>query len=347
MKKKTNEMRWRYFKCFILVVVFLILVLKKITEKNTAVEDKELKIKYQKAHLFTEDEIFQNPISIAQFPTTVASIYIELNKSKHSTGEYDSWVGDMSKSVSAAPLALITDYKSYLKISKMRMNYTTKYYIIHDIWTVLRELGSERNKSYLNNYLNYQNSVDPEAHIHVPELYAIWNLKIYFLEKISNENPFNSNFFIYTDAGAFRSGSFLHWPDQNIIEDFLMPILGDRMLLGNVAESIDSNSFKPENDHIQGTFMAGNRNAIEMFHKNFYDLHDQRFDENLFIGKDQTLMNLIAFKLHNQTVFQLKAWLAQLKCSYLDHWFFYLNFFAQNDQCSKNKTEFLSVYLRI
>ena len=45
---------------------------------------------------------------------------------------------------------------------------------------------------------------DPESDIHTPELYAIWNSKPCLMEAIAKENPFNSEFIIWVDAGSFR-----------------------------------------------------------------------------------------------------------------------------------------------
>jgi hypothetical protein len=114
----------------------------------------------------------------------------------------------MLNSVEEAPLVIFTDRKSADSINLTRSAQVSKtvIHVYENIWDVLKELGEKRQINYVENYLNVQNSLDPERNIHSLSLYAIWNLKSYFVQKVFEQNPFNSSFFIYTDAGAWTLG---------------------------------------------------------------------------------------------------------------------------------------------
>jgi hypothetical protein len=147
---------------------------------------------------------------------TVVSMYFSLNKSKHSLSKYDIWLKNFMKSVDK-PLVLFCDKNSLDKLQKYRENRPVKYFVYESIWDVLRKLEVDRNMSYVDNYLNKQLDLDKEKNIHTPHLYAIWNLKTFALKSIADKNPFKSEYFIYTDAGAWRQRVSESWPDVNFI----------------------------------------------------------------------------------------------------------------------------------
>jgi hypothetical protein len=184
--------------------------------------------------------------------------------------------------------------------------------------------------------MEQQNELDVEKRRHNSNLYAVWNLKSFICHKIAQENPFNSSFFIYTDAGAFRDIVLPGWPDQSFITNSIQKVLGDRVLFGQVANFKVFNEWR---DVIEGGFFAGSSQALSDFYRNFFFIHDERFEQGLFVGKDQTIMNLLAFKYFNRTVVRLNAW----SCG-ANPWFFYQFYFHQassNMPCLKDRLGFL------
>ena len=255
--------------------------------------------------------------------STVIAIYMELNKSKHSVAKYDQWIKNIAVSVSS-PLALVINRQGYLKIANLRIGGITKYYVIDDIWVIMKQLEIERNKSYIQNYLEKQNNLDREKSIHNANLYAIWNLKCYIAYKIAQENPFNSKFFIYSDAGSFRERFVAHWPDTEFIENSLIRKLNDRILFGQIYtfDKFKSSKVLENSDFIQGGFFAGTAKALQDFYTNYFSIHDERLSKGLFIGKEQILMNLVSFVFFNQSVVRLHT--RGLPCSFnYDPWFFF------------------------
>jgi hypothetical protein len=275
--------------------------------------------------------------------TTVVSVYFELEKSKHSKHEYQVWVNNMLKSVESAPLIIFTDEKSAGFINQTRKNqYSTTIIIIYkSIWEVLIELGEKRGINYYQSYLNLQNRLDPEKNIHTPFLYAIWNLKSFFVRKAIEENPFKSSFFIYTDAGAWKSDAISKWPDNQFIHD-LNRKLSHRVLLSQISPTFDANSYLSYSSIIQGGFFAGSSKAMDYFYREFWRIHDERLKNDEFIGKDQTIMKIISFETLNRSVVRLKSW--EPVCAFIyNPWFFYQVYFSKNYQCKNDRFSLLIV----
>lgn len=112
----------------------------------------------------------------------------------------------------------------------------------------MSEFERYRKMEYINTYKEKQLPLDHEKKIHSPELYAVWNLKTYLLSKVVHKNPYKSEFFIYTDSGAWRGRKFSNWPDENIAKMTVNKI-GDRILYGQIG---DTNDFSIYNNIIQG-----------------------------------------------------------------------------------------------
>ena len=114
----------------------------------------------------------------------------------------------------------------------------------------MSELEKFRNKSYLKIYKEKQLKLDLEKNKHSPELYAVWNLKTYLMKKVTQENPFKSKFFIYTDSGAWRNRKFNNWPDELIVKN-VSKKLKNRILYGQIGFP-DKDAFLTNGTFIQG-----------------------------------------------------------------------------------------------
>ncbi len=71
---------------------------------------------------------------------TVISLYFQLNKSKHSLGQYQSWIKNFFQSVSS-PLVIFTDRESLKDLLELRNrnNCQTTLYVADNIWKVMDE----------------------------------------------------------------------------------------------------------------------------------------------------------------------------------------------------------------
>ena len=292
-----------------------------------------------KIYLNPNDNNFENEKT---YEVTVISSYFSLNKSKHNHEEYNDWIKNFFSSVS--PLVLFTDGKSISReLMSLRKNLATKLYIVDSHWNLLEEIEKKRGKKYSASYWQEQNRLDPEQSIHNPDLYILWNMKSYITKKVVQENPFSSSVFIYTDAGAWRSKPLYNWPDVKMVRN-VSKLIKNKILFGQISNSgLEKSSRFPLCDIIEGTFFMGNAKAIENFEKEFWRLHDIRIEQGLFVGKDQTIMNLLAFNsTMSYSIARLKTW--DLKCEKpVDVWHFYQYFLANDNyyKCERPREKFL------
>lgn len=124
-------------------------------------------------------------------------------------------------------------------------------FVSKSIWNLMHDLEVERQKKYIDVYKKSQLPLDPEKNIHSPELYAVWNLKHFLVAKVTRLNPYNSNFFIYTDSGAWRQRVLANWPDQKFVRN-LKRNLGNRILYGQIEEAVVKPTFSPHQILIGG-----------------------------------------------------------------------------------------------
>jgi hypothetical protein len=288
-----------------------------------------------KTFIFSQSETVLSPENLKQTEVTVVSTYIELDRSKHSVEKYDNWIKNFAVSV-RSPLAIVVNQRAYAKLKPLRENLTTIFYLVDDIWTVMKQNEIERNRSYVTNYLEKQHPMDPERGGHNPNLYGLWNLKSYIVHKVAESNPFGSSFFIYSDAGAWRHDKFpSDWPDTGFITNSLMKALNDRVLLGQVGRT-------GAPDVIEGTFFAGSSKAVGDFYANFWRMHDKRYEAGMFVGKDQTIMNVVAFESAVDRCVRLQTF--DIGCSFgYDVWFYYQKYFSKdkNQHCAEDRLKHL------
>ncbi|RNA07902.1 hypothetical protein BpHYR1_042651 [Brachionus plicatilis] len=278
-----------------------------------------------------------NQLEINLRHTSVISIYYDLSESKHSSRSYKKWTANFLKSVTS-PLILYTDEPTFanLKPHFVSLDINATIYIGQSHWDFFKLIEKWRHRFYVEKYMTYQFQQDPENYIHSPDLYAIWNSKIFLTNKSAHENPYNSNFFIYNDVGAWRLGEIANWPDSDFCQ-ILSQKIGDKVLFSQVNEYSMANA-----DLIEGGFFAGTHSAIQNLTLEFYRLHDEWMDGKKFIGKDQTLMNELTFKLIPRRIIRLKAW--ELKCEKnYNKWFIYQIYLASSEyfKCENDKFFYL------
>ena len=282
---------------------------------------------------------------------TVISIYFAFNKSKHGLDQYKTWTKNMMASVSEVPLVMFCDKASLPTFIETRaaalsagQTPRTTFYVYDTVWSLLKELEMVRNNSYTDNYQNYQYTLEHEMY-HTTNLYAVWNLKAYVVGRAARENKYNSKFFLFTDAGAFRSRTIPSWPNVDVVKQVAKKV-GDYPLFGQVNFLVYN---FPWDDLIEATWFAGTVKALTNYEKAYYTVHDERIDAGLFIGKEQALMNLVVFGTdHTRTKryinsTRLKIW--EIDVCY-DKWFVYQLYFADDSyfNCGRDRLSLISEY---
>ena len=292
-------------------------------------------------HEVIKQDLNENGIYKSQ--TTIISMFFTFDYTKHTSKEYNKWAINMLMSVNV-PLVIFTDYKTKEFIMEYRYTKPTIYYVYESIWQLMRELEINRNKTklyYINKYVYEQKYMDPEKNSHSPNLYAVWNLKAFLCDRIATINPFNSKFFMYSDMGAWRDGIIPNWPNETFVRQ-VQDKLNDRVLFSQIGK-IEEKEYTPKTDIIEGGFFGGTPNALANFKTHFYNLHDDWLRKNYFIGKDQTMMNILTFETHKSMIARLNAFEFNCNMDFKNEWFFYQIYFGSKYfyKCKHDKMNLL------
>ncbi len=136
--------------------------------------------------------------------TTIVSCYYRLEHSKHTNNEYDTWIKNLLVNLKTNIIIFTCkNDKSYLQ-NILDNNSSANYTII------IKELLSlEINKLYPAIWED-QETMDPNKRCGRRRgCYQLWNSKFHFLKEAIENNPYNSEYFVWNDIGNVR--------DKNII----------------------------------------------------------------------------------------------------------------------------------
>jgi hypothetical protein len=247
--------------------------------------------------------------------TTIVTAYFKLPKAKAPHQQYREWMNNMLAIDNN--MVIFCEHQMVEEIVEMRRDKMEKTHIIE---TSIREFYTYR----YSNYFLEHSKMDPEVAIgHNIFLYMIWSEKSHFLKRAIEADPFESNYFLWTDIGCFRrpNTDFIHWPNSERI--FALP--QDKVLLLSVVPFTDSElncgsletlpSFQSAN-RIGGTIFGGNKQVLLDWHDKYYKMLEHFISIGRFIGKDQSIMN--SLYLLNRDMCELVNWTPG--CS--DQWFY-------------------------
>ncbi|KAI0050316.1 hypothetical protein FA95DRAFT_1570677 [Auriscalpium vulgare] len=154
---------------------------------------------------------------------------------------------------------------------------------------------------------------DREKDMHAPELYAVWNGKPYFLaEGLKNAAAAGRSYdyAFWQDAGGLRdpTSAYRHWPAGRRVEHIFAEA---EALTGTAKENIIffplwngppdwaarwTEDKGPIDETVsEGSFFGGKWPAIMRFHDLYYHYHDLYLARDIFVGKDQTLINTLFY----------------------------------------------------
>ena len=239
-------------------------------------------------------------------------------KSKFSKDTYLEWGRTFLKL--ASPIVLFTEKNMSGIMKEMRGDRP-----IHIVEIPFEEL--EAWALYKNNWIENYN-MDPEKHIHTPELYAIWAQKPFFVEKAIHLNPFYTDYFFWCDFGAFRDPSV----PTTVLDSFPTTnyLPQDKIILQAIDDLKDIDKIKKE-DGIYGECISSNWNEPRLvgglwgggikgclaWKQSYVEMLERYFKANRFAGKDQMVM--LSAYLENPNLATV------VKCTLftIDQWFFF------------------------
>ena len=273
-------------------------------------------------------------------------------KSKHSLNNYKAWLENFFR-YTDNPMVIFTSKQTLSLVKNLRTTYSksmcqsdTSCYatrIITDFDSPWEMPPIKDIKDVLMSQLN----MDPEKRIHSPDLYAIWNAKAWMLQYVAEQNPFKTRYFLWIDAGAFRSENyrFGRWPNQERAVQIFEKDRPHKILLSLINPFSQEVCIKLQNrmaaydveqgpltlSLIQGGIIGGSAESIRWWSDVYYKTLRMYIRKRWFVGKDQETMNALTLAYPDRINIILTF---KLQCG--DQWFAFGPLFADQALVRKN-----------
>lgn len=205
---------------------------------------------------------------------TVVTAYFNLSQSKFNHEQYIKWIENFMQIKSNVIIFTDTDLLEYRP-----KDLWDKTYIVKTTFNNFLTKKYNWEKHYAMDHEKYHNIY----------LYMIWNEKSNFLKRAIDLNPFESEYFYWTDIGAFREKPIPEYPKRCVDKIILLNIMPFKQ--EELKEGID-NRFQYVN-RIGGGIFGGHKNNCLIWCEKYYQMLDLFFEKNIFAGKDQSIMAFV------------------------------------------------------
>jgi hypothetical protein len=189
----------------------------------------------------------------------------------------------------------------------MELDFNSVIFCNQESYNILVNLYPENNhrkyriveiKDFFVNQFDWESDwlIDHEKNIHSPDLYKVWNEKIFFVERAIRENIYNSSSFFWTDIGSFRDKErlvdFKTYPSPNyLVKDRVSMLLVNLFHPDEIKnpEIIDNRFLLV--DRIGAGIFGGFIEPLLKYRDLYLDMLGKF--TSTFKGKEQSLMNFI------------------------------------------------------
>jgi len=228
---------------------------------------------------------------------TVVTGYFSI-KSKFTENHYDFWLRNFLQL--KCNMVIYTDKKNFQKIKEIRNDPNNTCIYIREI----EDFFVSKDKDYWK----YCKTIDRETN-HTEELYMVWAEKTFLCQDALSRNPFNSEYFLWSDIGCVRNIDNIKYITSfpSIEKILLLPVEkfwlslvydfteNDFIIDGKIAKSLQNLnglSCLPL-ARIQGGFFGGHKNTWQKWIDIFKNEIELFKETKTYGGKDQNLMNNI------------------------------------------------------
>ena len=244
----------------------------------------------------------------------VVSAYFPLEKSKRSLSEYEKLIRYFLLIMNCKTLIYTTTkfYEEYYskEIRKLPIH-KQNLFIFNCTYNDIFEAPSVKN---LKEAYQKVHEIDRENFRHNPNLYAIWNSKVFFIRESTLIYP-NEKYYFWVDSGCVRDPLYFNKFDDhgNICESNKSDCHYMNFPSKNFSSIIQSKYKNPplelclfflirrlfpkhstekiRNDIIQGGGFFGTKIGIQKFYDAFWEVHNSWLKNNIFCGKEQEIFN--------------------------------------------------------
>jgi hypothetical protein len=211
----------------------------------------------------------------SSYSTTIVSGYWNV-KGKHSSKSFEEWF-ENTLSINC-PYVFFGNQDSIDMVKKVRRDLPTEYYLLE-----LEDFYTQK----------YRNLLAPhELHVPSPEVCMIWLEKVFLLKKAKDLNPFNSDFFLWVDAGIctyrYSPPRSVEFPCKNIMKQ----LPRDKFIFSSSEEPYLPN-FVHENNYyhyISGTAFGCHKDFVETFVEEYTKALDKHIVYYNWVNTEQKIL---------------------------------------------------------
>jgi glycosyltransferase involved in cell wall biosynthesis len=227
-------------------------------------------------------EFYENKIK----NVTVVSAYFPI-ESKFSVSNYMNWM-EFWKDLDCN-LVFFTSKEVAPIIELFRINKKEKTEIIIMEFSELVAF-----KKYGVDFWIQQKTLDHEKY-HTPSLYALWYEKKEFVRKAIDLNKFNSEKYVWCDAGICRNKEWIQ-----LIKSFPngLRISNNKFTVLRITDFEQEENFQYINC-VGGGILAGTKEKWLQFADDYDIIMNEFIDQTKFVGKDQTIIAHMYLKNNN------------------------------------------------
>lgn len=217
--------------------------------------------------------------------TTLVSCYYKLGKSKHTHEEYDIWIRNLLVNINTNIVIFTSQNdKSYLE-TILDVNKNIQYTII------VKELSELEINNVYQNIWEDQERMDPNKQCgRARGCYQLWNSKFHLLKEAIDNNPYNSEYFIWNDIGNVRNNNIIPYLKSYPNKDKISKNKLDIVLLKGFSKVQD---FFCDEIHFSGSLFGGHKNTILTVCELYYKHFQHYIANNKFIGCDQQIISSV------------------------------------------------------
>lgn len=249
---------------------------------------------------------------------TLVTAFYDFEKKKNTSDKYYEWMENFLPHLNTN-VVIFTDERSYDKIYDLRKNHLPRTKV------VMLPITEFHTYKYMAHW--QKDLMRDHERCHSIELYMIWNEKSMFVKRAIELNPFDTDYYCWSDIGMIRNKTYSQYIQYypRVRDD----VDDNKMYLLNLQYQFNNNDFGFNElatdryrylNAIGGGVIFGHKEVFMKWIGKYYEMLDEFVKKDLFAGKDQSLMACVYVK--NRDIINL-IW--PQKCPFdgpYDDWFY-------------------------
>ena len=190
---------------------------------------------------------------------------------------------------------------------------------------------------YIEDYKTWQQDINPERKSRSYECSMLYISKVWMVKNVIDLNIYSdTDIYYWVDFGGMRiTDNIGIWPLNHKVNHLFSDLDSKKIIVTTVSRNIKIKDYlengdaifshNVSRDFIIGTFFGGKSQAINWYYQEFYKLVDLWIKGGKFAGKEQDLMNGLAFRFPDKfLILDLEGKYRNWRHQYYNHYWTYL-----------------------